>query len=406
MVIGLDVHKHSVYAGVVDDKNNRIDEKNMENDIGILTEFLNIYREEDMVIESSTSGKYLAKVLLNLGYRIHLIDPRKIPGMPKNTKKTDREDAFRLAELFRLNALTEIYIPSEEIEDIRSLVYYRRSLGREMTKKKNKISSLLTAYGIIIHATDTFGKRGLREIENNYGKLNKSDKIILRSLLSDIAGIRNREMEIEKEIADISSDNENIKLLMTIPGISFYTAAGIYSVIGDINRFARKDKLASYSGLVPSEYSSGERIVKGHITKQGPSILRFFLVESAHIAIKYTKKFKIKYNKIVKRLGKKRSIVAVARMLIETIYAMLKEGKEFMDIEKDGNSKAVKAGNDKTGNNKICPNDIKMALYYQRLSQMKNRKISRMELASRFRPDLMAIEDITKLIYNRRIKKC
>ncbi len=188
---------------------------------------------------------------------------------------------------------------------------------------------------------------------------------------------------------------------MTIPGISFYTAAGIYSVIGDINRFDMKDKLASYSGLVPSEYSSGERIVKGHITKQGPSILRFFLVESAHIAIKYTKKFKIKYNKIVKRLGKKRSIVAVARMLIETIYAMLKEGKEFIDIEKDEDSKAVKAGNDKIGFN-----DIKMALYYQRLSQMRDRKISKMKLASTFKSNLMALEDITKLIYNRRIKKC
>ena len=299
----------------------------MANDIGILTEFLNRYREDDMVIESSTSGKYLAKTLLNLGYKIHLIDPKKIPGISDNHKKTDREDAFRLAVLFRLNALTEVYIPSEEIEAIRSLVRYRRSLGEELTGKKNKVSSLLTSYGIIIHATDAFGKKGLKEMEENYSRFNKSDQIILRSLLSDIAALRNREMEIEKEIADISGDNNSIKLLMTIPGISFYTAAGIYSVIGDINRFDRKDRLASYAGLVPSEYSSGERVVKGHITKHGPSILRFFLVESAQIAIKYTRKFRVKYNKIVKRLGRKRSIVAVARMIIETVYEMLKNGK-------------------------------------------------------------------------------
>ena len=372
----------------------------MDNDTGILTGFLNKYREDDMVIESSTSGKYLAKVLLNLGYKIHLIDPKKIPGISDNHKKTDKEDAFRLAVLFRLNALTEVYIPSEEIEDIRSLVHYRRSLGEELTEKKNKVSSLLTAYGIIIHATDTFGKKGLREINDGYGRLNKSDKIILRSLLSDIANIRDREMEIEKEIADISGNNNDIKLLMTIQGISFYTAAGIYSVIGDINRFSIKDKLASYSGLVPSEYSSGERVVKGHITKHGPSILRFFLVESAQIAIKYTRKFRVKYNKIVKRLGRKRSIVAVARMLIETIYAMLKSGKEFVDIEKDGDSKAVKADDSK------APVNSMNTAYYQKLLQMKDRKIKKMKLASGFKPNLMALEDITKLIYNKEIKKC
>ena len=110
---------------------------------------------------------------------------------------------------------------------------------------------------------------------------------------------------------------------MTIPGINFYTAAGILSEIGAINRFENKHKFASYTGLIPGKYSSGERTVKGHITKHGPSLLRFFLVETVHSLIKFTKKFRFKYLSIVRRLGKKRSIVAIARILAETIYAML-----------------------------------------------------------------------------------
>ena len=85
----------------------------------------------------------------------------------------------------------------------------------------------------------------------------------MRSLLSDISFIKEREKEIETEISSIANNSDDIKLLMTIPGINFYTAAGILSEIGTINRFENKLKFAFYTGLIPSEYSSGETIVKG-----------------------------------------------------------------------------------------------------------------------------------------------
>ena len=113
MVIGLDVHKRSVYATVI------------ENNIEIVNKFLLDYKDNNMVIESSTSGKYLSKELLKLNYKIHLINPSKVPEIYNNYKKTDKEDSLKLAELFRLNALSEVYIPSEETENIRSLVRYR-----------------------------------------------------------------------------------------------------------------------------------------------------------------------------------------------------------------------------------------------------------------------------------------
>ena len=86
--------------------------------------------------------------------------------------------------------------------------------------------------------------------------------------------------------------------------------------------------------MTPSEYSSREKKVMDHITKHGPSILRFFLVETVHSLIKYTKRFKSKYISIVRRLGKKRSIIAVARILAETFDAMLKNNVRFVDRER------------------------------------------------------------------------
>ncbi len=114
----------------------------MENKIPVLDDFLNDYKEHDIIIESSTSGKYLPKELMKLNYKIHLINPDKISAID-GFKKTDREDSYKPAYLYRINALKEIYIPSEEIENIRTFVRYRHSLGEERTLKKNKVHALV-----------------------------------------------------------------------------------------------------------------------------------------------------------------------------------------------------------------------------------------------------------------------
>jgi len=384
IVIGLDVHKRSVYATVMNDNGNIIAQRNMENNIETVNGFLSVYKDHDIVIESSTSGKYLCKELLKLNYKIHLINPSKVPEISNNYKKTDKEDSFQLADVYRKGGMKEIYIPSGEIENIRSLVRYRHSLGEELTLKKNKIHALLTSYGIIIKATDPFGRKGLKEIESNYNNFSYSDKIVLRSLLNDISYIKDREKEIETEISLASSNNDNIKILMSIPGINIYTAAGILSEIGTINRFLNKEKFASYTGLIPGEYSSGERIIKGHITKHGPSLLRFFLVETVHSLIKYTRKFKSKYLSIVRRLGKKRSIIAIARILAETIYAMLKNNVKFVDRER----KEI-----------VNPDE----LYFKRLEELSLKKINNMR---RIANNANKHGDSANLKYNGGIKDC
>ena len=118
---------------------------------------------------------------------------------------------------------------------------------------------------------------------------------------------------------------------MTIPGMGIYSSAVIMSEIDNISRFSSKEKLASYAGLVPRQNKSGSSDIRGHITKHGSSMLRFIMVTPAHSLIKYSDRIRKKYLGIVKRLGKNRAIVAIARILIETIYTMLKNGTKFID---------------------------------------------------------------------------
>ena len=171
---------------------------------------------------------------------------------------------------------------------------------------------------------------------------------------------------------------------MTIPGINFYTASGIISEIGTIHRFTNKERFASYTGLIPKEHSSGTKTVKGHITKHGPSLLRFFLVETVHSLIKYTKKFKSKYLSIVRRLGKKRSIIAIARILAETIYIMLKNNVKYIEKER---------------NEIINPDE----LYFKRLEELSLKKINNMKRISK---NGNVNNDSANLKYNGGIKDC
>jgi hypothetical protein len=117
---------------------------------------------------------------------------------------------------------------------------------------------------------------------------------------------------------------------MTIPGIGIYSSAAIMSEIDDITRFSSKEKLASYAP-VTGQNQSGSSDIRGHITKHGPSMLRFILVNAAHSVIKFSDRMRRKYLSLVRRLGRNRAIVAIARTLIETIYTMLSRGTEFID---------------------------------------------------------------------------
>ncbi len=140
-----------------------------------------------------------------------------------------------------------------------------------------------------------------------------------------------KESTVEDEISRSVINDRSVKILMTIPGIDICSSAAIMSEIDDISRFGSKEKLASYADLVPRQGQSGNRDMRGHITKHGPSMLRFILVNAAHSLIKYSEGMKRKYLSLVRRLGKNRAIVAIARILIETIYTMLSSGTEFID---------------------------------------------------------------------------
>jgi transposase len=285
----------------------------------------------EIALEVSTTGKYVARKLRDMGFHVHMADPSGLSLIFKTAKKNDREDSYKLAKILRLGELPEVHLPSKDSDNLRSLTRYRRSIGEEITMIKNRIHALLSSYGIAIDATDVFGKKGIAQIHSASSMLSESDRFMLSSMLERISILRDHAVSVEDRLSAMVMDNSDVARVMTVPGISVYSSSAIIAEIDDISRFATKEKLAAYAGLVPRQDQSGNHDIKGHITKHGPSMLRFILVNAAHVVIRYSKRMKNKYLSLVRKLGRNRAIVAIARILLETIYTMLKKGVDFID---------------------------------------------------------------------------
>jgi len=140
------------------------------------------------------------------------------------------------------------------------------------------VHSILSLNGIKIKATDIFGKKGLSELSKSMERFGYSEKIVINDMLTRIIDIKQSTERIENEMAKIGKDRGDVKKLMAIPWINIYIATGITGKIGNIHRFRNKESLASYADLVPRQDQSVKNDRKGHITGEGPSMLRYLLV--------------------------------------------------------------------------------------------------------------------------------
>ena len=126
-------------------------------------------------------------------------------------------------------------------------------------------------------------------------KISKAQRFVLGNLLDQITYLTRKESMVEDEISRSVKNDRNVNLLMTIPGIGTYSSAAIMSEIDDISRFSSKEKLASYAALVLRRNQSGSSDVRRHITRHGPSMLRFIMVNAAHIVVKYSDRMRGSY---------------------------------------------------------------------------------------------------------------
>jgi transposase len=323
MYAALDVHKVYSQIAVEDEDGVLLREERLENDPDMIEKFSDsLPPDTSMVLESSSSWYWMYSIL-SKRHNVILSNPIKTKAIASAKVKTDRVDALTLVNLLRGGYIPECYVPPKRIMEFRELVRYRANLVRMRSNVKNRMHAYLLMNNVRISAKP-FTKEFIDEVR-------KIEEPRVKGYLRLIDSLNDEMHEASRIICERASNDEDAKLLMTIPGISFFSALLIGSEIGDVSRFPDAYHLISYAGLVPSTHSSGDTTYHGRITKAGSPELRWILNQCARVYIREEPDSEIAafYNRLRKKKGDSKAIVAASAKLLKIVYWVLKEKREY-----------------------------------------------------------------------------
>jgi len=289
--------------------------------------------------EVGVTGYYLHDYLISKNIRCLMVPPPSIPKASNDRTKNNRLDSERISQHLKNGDMLPIRVPGYDCRELRQLLRSREEYVDLRKISKQRIKSLLlftNLHTLLKDTTQYWSYAHIKRLKSL--PCSPATRQRLNLLLNDLEYSRNQTLIILKELKTLSDKDvslkRNIHYLRSIPGIGFITAITILANIGDIEQLRNPRELSAFAGLVPSEYSTGERITRGRITHLGNSVLRSLLVEAAWANITKDARLRQFYDRIRAKhhpqVGARKAIVAVARKLTLIIYKVLKEQREYI----------------------------------------------------------------------------
>jgi transposase len=277
----------------------------------------------EVVLESTYGWYWAADVLHELGAHVHLAHPLGNDWGNRRVK-SDEADARDLAALLRIGRLAEAWIAPPEVRELRELVRYRAKLVQLRSGLKAQVHSVMAKHAILPARSDLFGPGGNEQL----------DALVLPDpYRARIASLRELIDHYDQEVTALEhlihqrfKDDPGYRALQTIPGVGRVFAAIFVAEIGDVGRFSSAEKLCSWAGLTPTHRQSASKVVRGRMTKQGSTLLRWAAIEATAKSRAGTK-LQADYRRIAERRGKAKAHVAVARKLLTLVYYGLRDGE-------------------------------------------------------------------------------
>jgi transposase len=327
-VVGIDLHLNRSVIARVDGRGNELGWVRIDNDPkALVSECRRAGGGAPVAIEATYGWYWAVDALLAAGFDVHLAHPLGMKALRKRKRvKTDPADAYELANLLRLGSLPEAYISPPDLRELRELVRHRRQLVKTATAVKAGIRALLAKHNIRLTATqlesDTAtGALDALTLPGTYATRLASQRRLMLVLADEIAAT---ELDLHARLRH----HPGYRNLLTVKGIGPVLAAVFVAEIGDIGRFPTAGALCCWAGLTPRHYESDKTVHRGHISKEGDTLVRWAAVEAiqrqTEPAVKAVK------DGIVARRGKTaRNIakVAAARRMLEVVYYVLRDGQ-------------------------------------------------------------------------------
>lgn len=330
--IGVDIGKKRCRAAIMDDGGALVEEFSFINDSSGIDRFLSELSTDDRVVMESTGNLWvnLYEAIKEFGAKVVLGNPLQMKAIASARIRNDKIDAKVLAHLLRADLVAESYVPPRELRMVRALVRHRASLVRTSTIAKNRVHAILDKYRLRHGFSDLFGKVGLEWLRTV--DLNPLDRLILDNYLEQIECLGRLMRNVEEKIGEVASLDGDVRLLLSLTGVGVYTALLIKSEIGDLRRFPSYKKLISWTGLAPSLHQSGNVKYHGRITRQGSKMLRWIMVEAARTAVRHDARLREFYDRVARRRGGGKAVVAVACKMLKIIWFMLTREEPYGSV--------------------------------------------------------------------------
>jgi len=300
-----------------------------------LAKVLRGYRPDQttVVYEAGYFGYSLHDAIRGWGGQAVVTPPSLVPMEYGNHVKTDKRDSRKLALLLSRGLLRANWVPDMQLRHHRQVLRRRCQLLGDRVRLQSRIKAALTFHGIDIGGRySRWSKRwvdGLWAID--FG--DTFAQASFHQLLGMYLFVRDQVAEQTRLLRELSQHEryrQSYRWVTSIPGIGLVTGMTVLLEVGDMTRFSQTDQLAAYVGLTPAQYSSGEHVRLGRITRVGKHYLRGLLIEAAWIAVRRDPELQAVYQRTQPRSGSKRAIVAVARRLLLRCRRVLLDDRPYL----------------------------------------------------------------------------
>jgi transposase len=333
-ILAIDLGKYKCVAGAYDQVSAQARFTTIDTSRPELERLIRRTRPAVVVIEACSLAGWVHDLCGEIGVPCRVANTGAEAWKYQHTKrKTDRDDALRLAQLYALGQLPEVVTPPKAVREWRALIAHRQALVTRRVAAQNRIRSILVGQGLPApRGAKAWTECGLAGIGQHAKPLAECGPDELWRGMLDLALTDYRQADdlaraAEAKLDAIGRADPGVQLLATAPGVGPRTAEAVVAYLGDPKRFKSGKQVSAYGGLVPRQYQSGEDDRRGRITKRGPAVLRKLLVQCAWAALRYNPWAAAVYKRLSRgKARKKQAIIAVARKLLVRCWAMLRDG--------------------------------------------------------------------------------
>lgn len=327
--VGLDVHESSSSVEILDCNGKLFKRTEVKGRWPLLIEELKkVPKPFAICYEASCGYGHLYEQFSKLAQEVKVAHPGALAWIFKSKRKHNRIDAIKLAKLLFLDEVPAVHVPSAMVRTWRQTIEFRQKLLRSRVMAKNQLRAFLRERGIAAPKSlwTRKSQAWLKTLELEEGEA------IHRDLLLDQLEESDQKLKrVDKYLNKIAANHPGVTLLKTIPGVGPRTAEALVAYIDDARRFAGLKRAGAYFGLVPCQDASADKNRLGHITRDGPPVMRKLIAEAAWTAVRRCPAFRAYFERITagKPERRKIAIVATCHRMIRVMGSMMRTGTAY-----------------------------------------------------------------------------